>query len=327
MPDELPVLTTSQRSCFRRCPQRGVWTYFDGLSEDGETPDALWFGIGVHEALAKWYRKGYKRGPHPADTFEQWANGEFREIRASREEWYDAPKYEDAVELGVDMLDGYVEKYGTDPDWFVIAIEQPFRIKVVSHGKPIALFMSTWDGVFRDRRDGLLYLMEHKTAAQISLPYLELDDQGGAYWAVAGAWLRAQGILKPGENIAGIRYNFLRKAMRDDRPQDTNGLALNKDGSVSKRQPPPRYVRHDVERSPGEQKSQMERLAKEVAIINGLRDGSIPVTKNTTKDCPWCPFFDACILHDRGGTAYKELLRSGFTVVDPYSRYTKSAGE
>lgn len=298
-----------------------------GFNAKGETPDALWFGTGIHIALAEWYKPGRKRGVHPSETFAQWASGEFRDIRTSREDWEDEAKFEDACDLGIAMLDSYIEKYGEDRDWYIIAIEQPFKVKVSNGGKPIAIFMSAWDGVLRDKKDGRVYLLEHKTAAQINTAYLELDDQGGAYWALATAWLRAKRILKPEETIAGIVYNFLRKAMPDDRPQNEQGEYLNQDGGVSKRQPPPRFVRYYVERSPKEHVSQLRRLGDEVEVMNAMREGRIPVIKNTNRDCTYCEFFQMCILHERGGNDWERIARSSYDISDPYARYRKSAGE
>ena len=333
MADNLPIVTTSSRSLFKRCPQAWWWRYIDGLKDKGESPDALWFGIGVHEALAAWYLMGKKRGPHPAETFQDWIGDEIRFIRAAmaeREtEWYDEPKYEEAGQLGVSMLESYIEKYGKDPSWDVISIETPFKVKLTSHGRAVARFMSTWDGVYRDLTDGQIYLMEHKTASSINTAYLELDDQGGSYWAVASNVLRFRGVLKPGESIAGITYNFLRKSMKDDRPTDDSGLSLNKDGTVSKRQPVPSFVRHIVERSPSETKSQLHRFADEVVVMNGMIGGEIPVTKTATKMCPnTCEFWDMCILHERGNErAVTEVKRSSFVTVDPFERYLKSSSE
>lgn len=327
---DLPVVRTSERTSHKRCPQQWWWAYRMGFQTRGETPDALWFGIGVHLALAQWYGKGKRRGVHPADAFDLWADGEERWIRAAyadrNKEWYDEPKFEEARELGVAMLEGYVERYGKDLRWNVLAIEHPFSVKVTRAGKPIAIFKSTWDGVYRDEDDGEIYLLEHKTATQISLAYLELDDQAGAYWAVATAICQQKGWLKPGEKIAGITYNFLRKSMPDDRPRNAEGAFLNKDGTVSKKQPPDKYVRHLVERAPQELKSQMERLADQVTIMNGMRDGSIPVIKNTTRECTWCPFFEMCKLHERGGQAWLEFAKSEFRVQNPYEDMRKSAG-
>ena len=327
----LPILTTSARKSLKRCPQQWVWRYEDGLVPRGDdgTADALWFGIGVHLALAEWYKKGKRRGQHPADTFEDWASDEIRYVKANREDWDDVPKYEDALELGIAMLEQYIDKWGQDEQWNIIHIEHPFKVRITRKGTPLAIFQSTFDGVERDEVDGGIYLLEHKTATTISLAYLELDDQAGAYWAVASDVLRSEGILKEREKIKGIQYNFLRKAMPDERPQNADGLYLNLNGTVSKKQPRPYFVRPEpIMRSVGERFAQMERIADEAAVMEGIRSGAIPVLKNTTWECPRCEFFTMCTLHERGSNSWQELKRDSYDVVDPYARYTvKSAGE
>lgn len=325
----LLIVTTSSRSAFRRCPQKWWWSYVDGYRRRGENPDALWFGIGIHEALAEWYQPGFKRGTPPAQTFAEWHGEEERWISAAYADRdrgeLDPAKFENALELGVSMLEGYVEEYGKDRDWDVIAVERPFRMRVIRNGVAIAYFMSTWDGVYRWTQDGRIYLMEHKSATAVQTAYLELDDQAGIYWAFATAVLRADGTLGPNEEIAGITYNFLRKSKGDDRPQNEEGESLNKNGTVSKRQPMNRYTRHLVERSDRERRTQVRRLADEVSIMKAVVEGVIPVTKNTGKDCSFCEFFTACKSHERGGNVYKSVLAAEFDQSDPFDRYVKSA--
>lgn len=288
--------------------------------------DALWFGYGVHEALAAWYLKGSRRGPHPADTFEAWAGEEIAFAKTYLDETFDEPVWVDATELGIAMLEEYVEYYGRDDQWDIISVEQPFRVRIVREKRPIAYFTSRWDGVARDLSDGNIYLLEHKTAAQIVTAYLELDDQGGSYWAVASQLLRNAGVLKPDEHIAGIIYNFLRKAKPDQRPQNKEGLYLNKDNSVSKKQPPKLFHREMVERSPLEQQTQLTRIADEVAVMNAVRDKTIPITKTPTKDCPRCPFWIPCQLHERGNQhSLQAVLKNNYRQSDPYADSRKSA--
>lgn len=302
-----------------------------GLRSTSEERDALWLGTGVHEALAQWYNKGLRRSSvHPADYFKTWAGEGIGEIRAQYashdKQWFEEPKYVDAIELGEAMLDGYVELYGKDPQWYVLFIEHSFKVRVMWDGEPIAIFHGTFDGVVRDLDDGYIYLLEHKTAAQIRTGFLALDDQAGGYLAVAESVLRAKGILKPGERIHGIIYNYLRKSFPDDRPQNEKGEYLNMDGSVSKKQPPKKFVREVIERGADEPRNQMIRLANEVQIMNGMRTGAIPVYKNTTPDCDWCPFFVMCKVHERGGD-WDTIARSAYYQQDPYGPYHKSAAE
>jgi len=321
----IPVLRTSERAAFKRCPQRWWWEYREGWKPRGQQADALWFGIGIHQALAEWYLKGKRRGPHPADTWREWTADEIRYARTYLDDTFDEPVWMDARELGTAMLEEYVDHYGKDPQWSIIAIEQEFAVKINFRGEVVAIFASRWDGVLRDLSTGKLFLLENKTASQIVTAYLELDDQGGSYLAVAEAVLRAKGILKANEHIEGIIYNFLRKAAPDERPVNAEGLRLNKDLTVSKKQPPPLFRREVIYRSVAEQATQLERIADEVAVMNAVRSGSIPITKTPTKDCPRCPFWGVCVLHERNKTAYRTVLKANYVQADPYKDMRKSA--
>jgi hypothetical protein len=85
----------------------------------------------------------------------------------------------------------------------------------------------TFDGVYRDKADRKIKLMEHKTAASISVRHLPMDNQAGTYWMVAQAVGRSQGWLGPKANIAEILYNFLRKSLPSDKPRDALGYTTN----------------------------------------------------------------------------------------------------
>lgn len=198
----------------------------------------LWFGTAIHEALAEWYQPGFKRGRDLVETFKASLDDD-RKVLVRKFNEEDEKEYMDAREMGILMLTRYKEVYGLDPDWDVIATEQPFRLffarkKSTVFGQEIPAmarwlrYLGTIDGVYRDRETGEIWLMEHKTAAAIDVNHLPLDDQAGAYWAVAGLILRKMGILKPGEDIAGIMYNFLRKALPETRTVSPDGKVRNK---------------------------------------------------------------------------------------------------
>lgn len=74
-------------------------------------------------------------------------------------------------------------------------------------------------------------IITHNTAAQLgssNTQYLPLDDQAGAYWAIATHTLRKQGLIGPKEAISGVVYNYLRKAKADTRPRNADGYCTNK---------------------------------------------------------------------------------------------------
>lgn len=282
----------------------------------------MWFGTAVHAALADWYQKGLKRGPMPSETFLKLLDSGDRTIRipTGNDEW--ELEYVDARELGREMLENYVRYYGTDDYKDYIATEQTGHIWLpdLAGNRRQVKYWYTFDGVYRDLRDGLIYLDEHKTAKSISVAHLPLDQQAGSYWAVATGKLQRMGILKPGETIAGITYNFLRKAKADQRPRMPDGSYTNKPrkdhyiaafqraglderlynkrtledlaklayhegvtvyGEVSSLQPSPLFERHTVFRTPQERASQLRLIRKDAWHIDQARNNpNYPIVKN-----------------------------------------------
>jgi len=335
MGNEIPLLTTSEIKVLDRCPQAWWWGYREGLRAIARPADALWFGTGIHYALAEWYGEGFQRADQlPADIFRQWVGDEVREIKgnlADRDrDWYDEPAYYDAGDLGYSMLEGYIDQWGEDTDWEILAVEQAFQVELVRGGKTVAVFAGCVDGALLDHSDGHTYLLENKTAAAIKTNHLGMDGQAGNYFAAGTTQLRHAGLLGNNDFLYGVMYNFLRKSYPDERETDAGGAALNKDGRRSKRQPPKRYVREPIDRRPREVANILRRLTDKAEIMNGLRAGNIPLTKNITDMCPYCPFSTMCELHEKGGSAWERYRDQTYRREDPYHEQLnkgKSAAE
>lgn len=323
------MVRTSERKTFRGCPQAWWWQYREGLVPKGRPAGALWFGTGVHYALAEWYDLGFNRGPRPATTFNKWVGKDMAEEIAAGKNKNGETEYEDARVLGVSMLKGYVEEYGKDEDLETIAVEQPFQVDLKDEdGLYVCTAVGTFDGVLYDHGDNSFYLWEHKTAAAISTAFLALDDQAGTYFAVSDTVLRADGTLGSKERVQGVLYNYLRKGKPDPRPKNDKGHYLNKDGSVSKSQPQKLYHREVIERNAGEVNKQLSRLRDDATLMQMMRDGRAPLIKNTTFRCPSCRFFELCQLDEKGNQrAVKQYKRTAYTVQDPYADHRKSAAE
>jgi len=239
-----PILRTSERSTWERCPRKWWWAYREGLVPIGAESTPFWFGTITHAALAAWYIPGVKRGIHPAQTFTELAGEAMRTVKVVTEtDEATVAQWEDAATLGVTLLEEYVKHWGLDPAWDFIQAEQQFSLdipwpkpednrqgiyEVDSDSGPIVVYKGTYDGVYRDLRTGRIELLETKTAKSIQTGHLTLDNQAGSYWAVATATLRKQGLIGLKENISGINYNFLRKGLPDTRPLDPDGYATNK---------------------------------------------------------------------------------------------------
>lgn len=235
----IPMLRTSERKDFKRCQQRWWWAWREGLRDRGSPSTPLWFGTGIHLALAAWYcGPGTKRGPHPAETWTEFAKDELATVKIESPSEEEVQEYVDASELGRVLMEEYVRHYGTDDHKLIIAPEQTFKLPIPWHDRQqlydygskdlLVNFHGTFDGVWRDAGTGWLILDEHKTAKTISTGHLDIDDQGGGYWAVATMVLRRQGLIGQKESLKGIEYNFIRKALPDTRPKDAEGYATNK---------------------------------------------------------------------------------------------------
>lgn len=322
------MIRTSERRDFKRCVQRWHWGWRQGLRPFRDS-NPLWFGIGIHEALAGWYLPGLKRGPHPAAAWKKYIRDE--SVRLSTIDWgTEDEKRVNLLDLGEEMMVNYVDTYGNDDHTHTVAIEQPFQVSIFDPDDPdtlLAIFAGTFDGVYRDLNTNELWLWEHKTCAALQTNHLPMDDQAGGYWLVADTVLREKGLIGPDEFISGIMYNFLVKRHRDTRDRNEVGLSLNKDGSVSKNQPSPLFHRVPVERTPAERETQLRRLADELKVMQHFRGKDhLPLIKNPTKDCSWdCSFYKMCQLHEQGEDgdwrAFKDV---SFSRRDPYADHREN---
>lgn len=314
------MIRTSERRLFTQCRQAWWWEYVERLKPKHTKP-ALSFGDLVHQALAAYYLPGKKRGPHPAGTFRD-LYAELDEpiiIKADDER-------ADALALGVDMLEGYIDHWGNDSHILVVQPEMPAQVDVLDkHGKYLCTYVLTFDAVIQDLRTMEFGLLETKTAASISTAHLPLDEQAGSYFTFAPDWLRHLEVLKPKQDISFILYNFLRKSMRDTRPVNAAGHRLNKPtkeallaaateqglvagksmkvddltamltkhgvdvallGEVSKSQPPPYFHRQPVYRNNHDRANVLYRVRAQAWEMNLVRQGILPVYKNPSGSYP-----------------------------------------
>lgn len=225
------------------------------------------------------------------------------------------------------MFRSYRAYYGLDSEWEIIHTEQPFQIDVPHPTRRgfITVLAGTWDVLARNRRTGKLWLWDHKTAKVIQKPdYLELNDQAGTYLWVAKEVLVHKGILTKKDVIEGIIFNIAKKAKPDPRPTDAEGRSLNQDGSVSKRQPSPRFMRYEVHRTPEAQMALARRVQQDAILIHKMRTGRLPIVKRPTHECPRCPLFDVCVLHEQQADGWEDYLREFYVVKDVYADHREA---
>lgn len=332
------LLRNSERTAFTTCRFRWDLTY-GGQLEIGplrsrEPAKALWFGDLIHQALAAFYKKGTKRGPKPAGTFLKLYDAEER-LDVLRKN--DEGEWETMRDLGRGMLTEYAEEFASrDGEWEVIAPERTFRLPVTIPGAEFnglvlprfkLIVVGTFDGLWRNRADrSRLVFKEFKTAAQISLDGLVLDEQASMYWTYGPKWLWRQKIIPEGTYPTEILYTFLRKAYRDREKHDWDeaGRKLNKDGSVSKSQPSPFFQRQPVYRDLPERQHAHERIVEQAREMMLARAGVLSSYKVPgplhNPNCRGCPVREPCELHEAGAD-WMSILRATTEPWDPYAAH------
>lgn len=315
---------------YGRCPKKWYWRWLRGLTPIRQQFGALDLGTWVHSAFDMWYDFGYKRADTPLPRCLEVIAGAEMDV-AKDQGATDAllEKAEDQAALGHAMLRAYQGWYGQDPDVCVVALETPLQFKLGD----TAIFKLKPDMVFRDR-ERLFWLMEHKTAASIRTEHLVIDGQARPYAAMAERALKNAGILRRDEELSGIVYNFLRKALPDERPRNADGKYLNKNGSVSQKQPPPYFLRKPIKVSRRAKAVTLRRVMNDAEEMASLRDrirnGSLApfdIRKTPHYSChKTCDYFTACVTEEEGGDI-RSLLRSTFRAGDPYAYYQDSTNE
>lgn len=322
------LLRTSERTAFKRC--RFAWdiTYNKGLKPHVDAP-ALRFGTLVHKALELRYPPGTKRGPHPAKTFERLYEKELEEAMGFGFRDQDG-MWHDACAMGVDMLEHFVEVYGNDDEWKVIQSEMTFQVPVLETATHILMYVGIIDGVWQNRLTKELWLRDWKTAKSIPAnmgTHLTLDEQPGSYWAYAPEFLLAKGVLKPKQRLQGIDFLYMRKAIRDPRPTDSLGRCLNKDGTVSQKQPATYFKRVPTYRTQAEMRSLRERVLQEAKEHELVRRGKLAAYKNPSQmNCGMCAVRDVCELHE-AEQDWEALLNATFQTWDGYSDHAIAVAE
>lgn len=230
---DLPLVRTSERNDFKRCPWLWKESWVKGLTSN-RTPTWSWFGTAIHAGLEVRYKPGKKRGSTKKvlEAFEESMDGQIGKIYTEGGE-VEESEIVDGRELGIAMLKGYIEEYGEEKHIEVIGSEQSFQIDVPHPTKPgevICVYAGTWDSLWRI--DGVLWVVDHKTRKQFpaNTDFYDINDQAGSYlWVVPEVMLHL-GILNKKEvkKIMGLQFNLLRKQMPSAREVEADGMVHNK---------------------------------------------------------------------------------------------------
>jgi hypothetical protein len=324
----LRMMRNSETQTYKACRQKWYWSYVEHYKPN-QVQAHFTVGSMVHAGLEHWYIPGRKRGVHPAKTvnrlYKEWLTDGGREIKVKvgGGDSEDDSNYVEINELMIHMMTNYVDTYGKDDFIEVLAPEQLFRVDVYDeHGRYVCTQVGQIDLCFRDRRTNRIGFMEHKTGSTL-MPFgapESLDEQSGTYWTYGPQWLKHTGQIPEEAELDFIMFNRMRKAFKSDKPTNAEGLVLNKDGSVSKRQPAPLFKRSMVYRNAHDSDILNDRVIAVSREMQMIERGELEVYKHPDKHCGFCEFKDVCEVHESGGD-YQTMFDMMFLKWEPYSEH------
>jgi hypothetical protein len=229
---------------------------------------------------------------------------------------YGLPK-EELQDLIWWMYEGYVNFFGADDNWQIIAVEHPAEVDLPAPDGSTGRFRLKLkiDLVVKERDTGRIRIVDHKSGKD--LPHrkaLELDDQFPLYqWALQ--------VL--GRNVFGLTYNAARTLRLKEDIQAEAILSGIESPPEKGKVPAPtpldeRFCRESMHRTAKEMKQiafeaymTAETRYEEQARVKGYGLDS-PRTTDTLR-CQWdCDFYAQCLAGRKGMDWRDYLHRSGF---------------
>lgn len=273
----------SQLNTWRRCRRRWYLSYVEKLQKNTPT-NALWLGVGVHEALDQYYASNPRDTTVLHSSFTEWAFGQKADIEKQIAGLVEEQQVKDDLqknyELGLALMDNYAAFAPTHDNFDVLETEYSFEvpvgldIKMYDHennslGYVPVYYRGRIDGIVRMHDSGNLYLLEHKTAKQFNEQKLILDQQSTSYiWAAEQVY---------GYKISGVYYNILRKQVAGPRVRTPLVYRLTVDRTRASVRDFPEQVKMMVK--------DMELTAEHGLYYHTPAD-----------DCNFCPYFTICAM-------------------------------
>ena len=354
----IAIIRTTDRSTYRRCRRKWGWSsHLRGNLEKRTKPSPFWTGSGFHFALEDFH--GEKKYENIVDAFYAYTEATKR---------YDKKNlpgdWQEQRELAVGMLQYYQDEWLPQRDPFKTFIhngipqtEVNFRIDLPwepgKFGYDKVVYSGTIDRVIIDA-NGLLWLVEYKTAKIIQTLHLENDFQVSAY-----VWAGTH--LYPGYQVAGVVYQQHRKVVPHDPAWTHSGFSCDKKQLTT----PKRYrdslikTYGSVENSPGKnidflnslttaedgdwskyvrrdwsERNEHQCRAEGVKILlelDEMLNPDLPLYPNPTRDCHYlCDFVGPCVSIDDGGDWEYELdalMKTKDRSYDSWRKYLPSQTE
>lgn len=350
-------MSVTERGTFRECRRRWFWEY--GLRKAPKAPQMnLWFGTGIHAALAAYYGAILLGSGSPLDAalgeFEAWYDAEMLDPQ-KQDRWF---QFNELYELGIGMLRNYAtydREFPLTALGDVVSVEEETQIVPVLdlNREPVPdVYLAGRIDLTLQRRDGRFVIVDHKTRTTAqNAQALEIDDQLTGYcylhWRTTGKVPalaiynvlikrvpEPPKVLKNGDLSLDIRqpttYELYLLALRD-RGYSNDNINDNDGGKyhaiLTYLQSPAaweRFFQREITtRNEAEMLSFERRLYYEVMDMLAVRERKeLRYPGPSPFRCGHCPYLQPCKASEDGGDA-DALLEYLYTEVEPRYKINK----
>ena len=191
-PKNAQVVTFSEMDTYRQCPLKHKWSYLDGWRSEAKVGGPLSRGSLWHDVMESHYTLIREGAKGSLDDYRQFMLQHFLTDEAGKQN-----VDQELVEW---MYDGHLEHWGLDDHWEPILIEQAGEVRLRNEqGRATRFFLRfKIDLVVRDKATGLLWLVDHKSAATLSREVeIDLAEQFRLYaWALRQLGIPIHGMIR-----------------------------------------------------------------------------------------------------------------------------------
>lgn len=306
MTDQI-IVSYSELDTYRQCPLKHTWAYKQRWKKPMAENGALAKGSLWHLVLETHYNAIKTHERYDRDLDAAVLAHASAEVYPLLFDERTGDHQNEVQELVFWMYRGYVEHWGVDPDWDIVSVEDAFLLPLIDpDGNESPYFIKgKLDLLVRDRKNGKLWVVDHKSGANLPAQMdLEIDDQFGLYsWA-----MRQRGLA-----VLGAIHNAAR----------TTRNVADFDGYTGKSVPQSldqRHLRTYLNRSDTELTSIA--LDAWAVAANAYPTGeALPLYSSPDpRQCGWkCDYKEVHLLARKGQDANQALLNYGF--VQDFTRH------
>jgi hypothetical protein len=299
----LRIVSYSELDTAKQCPLKHQLSYVERWTKPQASMSALAKGTSWHKVLETHYNtiRGWQ---HDGNLTSESLLALCRE--AVEQELEDTP--DELADLIWWMYDGYVAKWGTDPQWKILAVEHNCQVRLLTPRGTRSGFMLKMkiDLVVQEIRTGHIKVVDHKSGKDLpKAKAFELDDQFGLY-----VW----GLRQLGKRVFSAEYDAARTLKLKEEIKTPGTTPLDE-----RFQRIPLY-RTDKELTTIARETYQMASTRYREQAQAVRDG-VDSPRHTDPDrCAWrCDYQEPC-LAGRKGLDLRQFLRDKKFVQD-FSRH------